>query len=431
MSYDELKNEKIYEEARAEEFIHRKARELGVSRRKLLAYAAAAGASAFLSACASKVGMKPEPAPAPAPAPTPAPAAPAAPAPKPLVKAVPKELFIDFGSNQEMRWEQMSGRGYVVPNEQFFVRNHGKTPAVSEKEWRLKVQGSGVEKPLELTYENLLALPSVSVTRYVECAGNGRSFFDSVQGKKAQGTQWHLGAIGVAEWTGVRLSEVLERAKLKKSAKDWMPTGLDDLKVRRPISIAKGLEDDTLLVYAMNGQPLPADHGFPVRALVPGWIGVANVKWIGSIEVSEEPLYSPWNTTSYVLIGPDYKAEGQAKGPVVTSQSVKSALELAWPGEVKSGLRTIRGRAWSPSGRIAKVEYSIDKGPWQQAGLDEINIARAWVRFDFRWEAKPGDHTIRLKATDEKGNTQPEQVPFNEQGYLYNAVVEHPVKVTG
>lgn len=116
---------------------------------------------------------------------------------------------------------------------------------------------------------------------------------------------------------------------------------------------------------------------------------------------------------------------------MVTSQAIKSALELAWPGEVKSGTRTIKGRAWSPFGKIAKLEYSIDNGPWQQARLDDTNIARAWVRWDFTWDAKPGDHGIRVRATDERGNSQPDSVKFNEQGYLYNAVVSHPVKVTG
>jgi len=147
-------------------------------------------------------------------------------------------------------------------------------------------------------------MPSVSVIRYVECAGNGRSFFAAAYGKKADGTQWKLGGIGVAEWTGVPLTEVLDRAGIKKSARDVMPEGLDDLKVRRPMPVAKALEADTLLVYAMNGQPLPPDHGFPVRTLVPGWIGVANIKWVGRMEVSEKPLFSPWNTDTYVLIGP-------------------------------------------------------------------------------------------------------------------------------
>jgi hypothetical protein len=273
-------------------------------------------------------------------------------------------------------------------------------------------------------------MPSVSVVRYVECAGNGRSFFEAAYGKKAQGTQWKLGAVGVAEWTGVRLRDILDRAGLKRTARDVMPEGLDDLKVRRPMSVGKALEEDTLLVYAMNGQPLPPDHGFPVRVLTPGWIGIANIKWVGRVEVSEQPLFSSWNTDTYCLIGPDYQANPPAKGPILSSQNVKSALELAWGGEVAAGRRLIRGRSWSPFGKIARVEYSLDRGAaGHPATLREPNIGAAWVRWDFEWDARPGRHTIRARATDEKGNSQPVSVTFNEQGYLYNAVVDHPVTV--
>lgn len=426
-----LREEQNYEAERAEERLYTAARKLGVSRRRLLEYAVMTGASAFLTACASKVGVDTtQPAPEQKPAaPPPAPEAPKQ--ERALIKETPSSRFIDYGSNQEMRWDQMYGKGYVVPNDQFFVRNHGKTPQIDLQSWRLKVSGSGVENPLELTYDELLKLPSASVIRYVECAGNGRTFYNEVLKQKAQGTQWRLGAIGVAEWTGVRLSEVLERARLKKGARDFMPTGLDELKVRRPISVEKGLEDDTLLVYAMNGEPLPPDHGFPVRMLVPGWIGVANVKWVGDLEVSMDPIYSPWNTTSYVLIGSDYQPQGQAKGPVVTTQAIKSAIEMIWPGALKAGPQVIRGRAWSPFGKIAKVEYSLDDGrTWEQARLGDMNIARAWVRWEFPWDAKPGDYKIKVRATDEQGNSQPDSVKFNEQGYLYNAVVAHPVTVS-
>jgi DMSO/TMAO reductase YedYZ molybdopterin-dependent catalytic subunit len=273
-------------------------------------------------------------------------------------------------------------------------------------------------------------MPSVSVLRYVECAGNGRSFFETQYGRRASGTQWRLGAVGVAEWTGVPLRAVLDRAGLKPTARDVMPEGLDDLKVRRPMSIAKALEEDTLVVYAMNGQPLPPDHGFPARMLTPGWIGVANVKWLGRIEVSEQPLFSSWNTDTYVLIGPTYSPAPPAKGPILTTQSPKSAFELPWEGEIRAGRRTLTGRAWSPFARIARVEVSLDRGvTWTAARLHEPNIARAWVRWDLPWDARPGDYGLRARATDERGNTQPASVPFNDQGYLNNAVVTHPISV--
>ena len=412
MSREKLLRENEYLAARAEEYLWLESKKLGLSRRGFLKLLAAGGALAPLaSELVSPVSVR-------------------AATVQPVLKATPPELFNDFGSNKEMRWEAMYARGYIVPNELFFVRNHTRTPTIEVNNWRLKIEGSGVNRNLELTYDDLLAMPAVSYLRYVECAGNGRSFFESAYGKKAQGTQWKLGAIGVAEWTGVPLREILERARVKKTARDVMPEGLDDLKVRRPMSLDKAMEEDTLVVYAMNGQPLPADHGFPVRVLTPGWIGVANIKWVARIQVSEEPIFSQWNTDTYVLIGPDYKPSPPAKGPILSLQALKSALELPWDGEITAGRRLLRGRAWSPQGKIGKVEYSLDQGKsWQSARLREPNIAKAWVRWDADWDARPGKQLIRVRATDERGNAQPERVAFNEQGYLHNALVDHPITV--
>ncbi|HKA33683.1 MAG TPA: oxidoreductase, partial [Candidatus Binatia bacterium] len=141
-------------------------------------------------------------------------------------------------------------------------------------------------------------------------------------------------------------------------------------------------------------------------------------------------LFSNWNTETYVLIGPDYTAVPPAKGPALSSQDLKSAVELPWNGEVSAERRLVRGRSWSPYGKISKVEYSLDQGnQWRTARLREPNIAAAWVRWDFEWEPKPGKQTIRVRATDDKGNTQPDKVPFNQQGYLNNAMVDHPIEV--
>ena len=419
MGHQDLRDEALYESARRDEWLSRQARVLGMPRRRFLARLAIGGASAALGATASFGSVTRF-------------ARSAFAQTSPLVvKPVPSNLFNNFGSNFEMRWENMTARGYVVPNELFFIRNHTRTPRVDTSTWRLRVEGSGVAKPLELTYDDILSLPDVSVRRYIECAGNGRSFFEAQYNMRAQGTQWKLGAVGAAEWTGVPLREILDRAGLKPTAVDVMPEGLDDLKVRRPMSVAKALEPDTLVVYAMNGHPLPPDHGFPVRILTPGWIGVASIKWVNRIEVSETALLSPWNTTSYVMVGPNYKKpEGsQALGPVLSLQNVKSALELTWPAELRAGRQTIRGRSWGPYA-IVKVEYSLDRGiSWQTARIRDAAAPRAWVRWEFPWDARPGDYGIRARATDAQGNVQPAGVPFNEQGYLYNAVVGHPVTV--
>jgi len=418
MREHDLTSERAYAEARADEWIWTRARQMGISRRRFLALLAAGGGAALVGSLGG-VGALSHPR-----------AASAAPPGDLLVKPTPPEYFYDFGSNKEMRWDVMYTRGYEVPNELFFVRDHSRTPRIDSSTWQLRVEGSGVSRPREFAYDEIVSMPSVSVLKFIECAGNGRSFFESAYGQRAQGGQWHLGAIGVAMWTGVPLREVLDRAGLKRTARDVMPEGLDELKVRRPIPIGKALAEDTLLVYAMNGQTLPPDHGFPIRVLVPGWIGVANIKWVGRIEVSEQPLYSAWNTDSYVLIGAEYKPAPPSKGPVLTFQAVKSAFELPWDGEILAGPRLLRGRSWSGYGKITRVDISLDRGiTWQQARLREPNIAQAWVRWDLDWNAHPGTYSLRARATDDQGHTQPASVPFNEQGYLYWAVVGHPLTV--
>lgn len=419
-----------YDRDRAEELIWRLARERGMSRRRFLELAGLAGAGALLAACGGN-GSAPEAGP-PTTTATSTPTSTAAVVnPGGWVKPVPEDKFILHKTNAEMRWEQMRNHGYVTPNHQFFIRNHTSTARIDRGTWRLRVEGTGVERPLELTYDDLVNIPGETrVTRFVECAGNARVFFEEALGTKAEGTQWRLGAIGVAEWAGVPLGAVLERAGVKRSTRDVMPVGLDQVMVRRPMPLAKAMADDTLLVYAMNGEDLPPDHGAPVRALVPGWIGVANVKWVGKVEASEQPLFSDWNTIAYVLIGPDYQPEGQAKGPALTAQPVKSALELPWPAMLPAGRQTLQGRSWSGAGKIVKVEVRINEGQWLPAQREDPNEPTAWVRWKLLWDATPGEHKVSVRATDDHGNAQPDTARFNQQGYVYDAVVAHPVTVT-
>ena len=348
-----------------------------------------------------------------------------------IVKPAPKELFLKNGPNLEMRWDAMYDRGYIVPVDGFFVRNNSAlVPRPDVRTWRLKIEGNGVSRPHSFTHDELVAMPSVSVIRAIECAGNGRNFFEQSHGKKIPGTPWFLGGIGVAEWTGVPLRNVLDLCGVKRTAKDVMPEGLDEKNVKRPMSIEKALEPDTLLVYAMNGQPLPPDHGFPIRMLVPGWVGIASIKWVGSIQVSEQPLYSEYNTKKYVLIGDDFKPAPPALGPMITTQKVKSAFELPWNGEISVGKHLIRGRSWSGEGNIKKVVVSFDDGrTWQPARMREPNIEKAWVRWDVDWEPKPGKYQLKVRATDSAGNTQPDKMPLNEEGYVHWAVVTHNITV--
>ena len=243
----------------------------------------------------------------------------------PILKPLPAEWFYVYesstiGANAEMRWEVMKDKGYLVPTENFYIRDHTSTPLIDARTWRLKVFGSGLRgapaigNAVTFSYEDLLRMPSATVTSFIECAGNAREFFWLQQGDPVTSVPWLLGGIGVAEWRGVRLADILDRAGLTADAVDVMPQGLDPDyvtggvnygHVRRPVPIAKAL-DDVILAYEMNGRPLPLDNGFPLRFICPSWIGVANVKWVGQIEVSDTPLFSWWNTLAYRLFGPTY-----------------------------------------------------------------------------------------------------------------------------
>jgi DMSO/TMAO reductase YedYZ molybdopterin-dependent catalytic subunit len=365
----------------------------------------------------------------------PAAGAAAASAPSPIVKPLPPEWFVVHGTNAEMRWDTAE-RGFVVPNERFFVRNHTSTPRIDAGGWRLRLFGSGLRRPLTLTYDQLLALPARTTTAVIECAGNGRRFFADQQGTPASGTPWRLGAVGAARWRGVPLADLLDRAGLRRSAVDVMPAGLDDPvvsggvdqgHVRRPLPIAKAL-DDVLVAYEMNGRPLPPDHGFPARLVVPGWVGIASIKWLGGIEVADHPLSSPWNTTSYRMVGPDYPPDS----PPLTSQPVKSAVALPWGAELPAGRRTtLRGRAWSGSGPVRRVDVSVDGGAsWRRARLAPPDAGRPWARWELPWTPRrPGASHVLARATDGAGLSQPDAVPFNESGYQFWATVRHPVTV--
>ena len=410
MDRDQFLDESVYDEDRLERHLWRQRRRTGLSRRHLLrllvgaAGAAAVGAVPWMARAACERGG--------------------------VVKPTPTDLFRIHGTNREMLWEAMRGRGYAVPNELFFVRNHTCTARIDAATWRLRVEGAAVRRPFQLGYDELVAMGAVTVTKAIECAGNGRDFFGTQQGTPAAGTQWRLGAIGVAQWTGVPLRKVLERAGLGKAAVDVMPEGLDDEvadqgHVRRPLPIEKALRSDTLLVYAMNGQPLSPDHGAPVRLLVPGWAGIASIKWVGRIEVASEPLFSPWNTVMYRLVGDAYPSS-----PLVTSQVVKSAFELPFPATLAAGPQVLQGRAWSGRGKIARVDVSFDGGArWQRARLIAPNLAEAWVRWSIPWNAKPGSYVLMARARDVRGEAQPATVPFNTQGYFFGALVKHPVTV--
>ena len=390
----------------------------GVDRRRFIRLVGAGAAGGFLAACAAQEEG--------------AGAASDAGAPASIFFKDTAEFIPHGARNLEARIDRLDS--FLTPASQFFVRNNSSSIAVDADRYALRIDGPGVDQPLDLTLDQLQALPRRSVFAYIECGGNQRSFFELLQGRAATGTQWGRGGVGMAEWSGVPLGEVLRLAGLRDDAVEAQLIGLDsgspEEGFRRPIPLAKALDPDTILADRMNGEALPADHGYPVRAVVPGWVGSTNIKWLGHIEVSTEKVWSRNNTTSYVLIGDAYPPEGEALGQPATLQSIKSVLALPWPVRLRPGTVTIRGFAHSPHAPITRLQWSVDDGvTWSEARLLEPVMQYAWARFEIDWIASSGAHTMITRATDTAGNTQPDEIPFNEKGYLFNLPLPHPISV--
>ncbi|MFJ9062071.1 sulfite oxidase [Streptomyces sp. NPDC102409] len=412
-------SEAAYDRRRLRQWTRGRARSAGIDRRDLLKLVAAASVAAPLVPAVASPARAAEGLPG-------------------VVKPLPAELFTLRGTNAETNFAALRDTGLLTPADRFFVRNHTATPLIDAAEWKLTVWGSGLTGgPVDFSYAALRALPSVSRTAFVECAGNGRSFFASQQGQQVSGTAWTLGAIGTARWRGVRLADVLRRAGLGRNAVDVLPRGLDAEvvsdgtnlgRVRRPLPVEKAL-DDVILAYEMNGEPLPPDHGAPVRLIVPSWVGIANIKWVGDIEVSAEPLLSPWNTGLYRLFGPGHPPAGSAP---LTRQTLKSAFELTQGASFAAHRRhLLTGRSWSGGAPVRSVEVSTDGGSrWRPARLRDEPRSGSWVRWTADWVPKEtGPGVLLARATDRSGRTQPATTAHNTQGYLFDAVVRHPVTV--
>ncbi|MFF5637655.1 sulfite oxidase [Streptomyces sp. NPDC012825] len=369
----------------------------------------------------------------------PARAATAGPTAPGIVKPLPAEHFTVRGTNAEARFDAFADTGHLTPADRFFVRNHTSTPVLDARDWRLTLWGDGLHggRPVHFTYGQLRDLPSVTRTALVECAGNGRSFYASQQGEAVTGTAWTLGAVGAARWRGVRLADVLRRAGIARDAVAVQPRGLDDPyvsggidygRVRRPLPLAKAL-DDVILAYEMNGEPLPYDHGHPVRLVVPSWIGIASIKWLGDIEVSTRPLTSPWSTDWYRLFGDAHPGGGSAP---LGRQVLKSGYQLPSGAVLEAGrVHRLTGRAWSALAPVRKVEVSTDGGArWRPAQLHDAPRRDGWVRWSAPWRPhRAGQVTLLSRTTDAAGNVQPERAVHNTQGYLFDAAVRHPVTV--
>ena len=261
--------------------------------------------------------------------------------------------------------------GTVMPNEHFYVRNHFPVPALDGARWRLNVGGL-VRRPLRLGLRDLVNLPAQVQTVTLECAGNGRAFLTPAVG----GEQWVLGAVSTAEWTGVPLAEVLDRAGVKSTAQEVVFRAADGApgkpssgasRFERSLTLDEVRQSDVLLAYAMNGQPLPIHHGYPLRVIVPGWYGVASVKWLTEIEVVGDSFSGYFQTEKYVY---EWEREGRIEREAVRQMRVRSLItEPDADGEVDIGPLAIRGLAWSGVAPIARVEISINGEAWQPAQL--------------------------------------------------------------
>jgi DMSO/TMAO reductase YedYZ molybdopterin-dependent catalytic subunit len=351
-----------------------------------------------------------------------------------ILKPLPAAWFVDFGTNAEMRWSSVDPRRYLTPQARLFVRNHTVTPTIDPASYTLKVYGDGLRSPrtsadpVTVTLRDLKRLPRTTLITTHECTGNGRSFFSSQQGTPAAGTAWTLGAVGTVRWEGVRLRDLLRHLGLDRDAVSVQATGLDPSyvtggvdygPVRRPFPIGKAL-DDALLAWGMNGEPLLPDHGYPLRLVLPGWVGIASIKWLGSLEVSTTELTSPWNTKWY-RIGDQ----------VLTTNPVRSAWELPWGAELDRRRRIeLTGRSWSGAAPIRRVEVSVDGGTtWERAHLERAR-ERGWTQWSWSWRRPEiGAHQLLARATDKAGRTQPLVTPFNDNGYFFDAVVRHPLTV--
>lgn len=312
-----------------------------------------------------------------------------------------------------------------TPTDSFFVRSNFAAPELPAATHRITVEGA-VETPLTLRLTDLARGPLREVTATVECAGNGRTAMSPLP----EGEPWDKGALSTAVWRGVPLAEVLGRARLRPNVLEILVEGADgegSKRFARALPVSKAMHPDTLLVTEMNGEPLPRAHGAPVRLIVPGWYGMASVKWVKRIEALTRPFTGYYQRERYIYD----LSNGRAPEPV-TRMRVKSLILTPSEGaRVAPGRVVVHGIAWSGERRVVQVEVAVNGGEtWKPATLLEKPRPSAWVRWAFTWEdAKPGRHTLRARATDEAGETQPETSQWNRLGYGNNAVMTRVVNV--
>jgi DMSO/TMAO reductase YedYZ molybdopterin-dependent catalytic subunit len=322
----------------------------------------------------------------------------------------------------------------VTPTARHFVRNNGLVSGRAMKQdaqgWKMTVDGE-VHTPLELTLDDLMKMPAVTMPALIECGGNGRGLFEP----KVRGNQWGQGAVACSEWTGARLRDVLQRAGLKPSAVytghygDDPPIGKAE-PFSRGIPIDKAMEEHTLVAYRMNGKPLDPLNGFPVRLVVPGWIGSCSQKWLTRVWVRDK-IHDADKMMGYSYRVPAYPVVPGNIPPkedmvIATAWIIKSMITApAASATVRAGDPVpVRGHAWAGERRVARVRVSTDYGEtWAEATLKPDPSKYAWARWEtaVRLPGK-GYHEIWAQAVDDQGDAQPLRQPWNPRGYLGNVV---------
>ena len=328
--------------------------------------------------------------------------------------------------NQEMPFSSLEE--FVTPEESFYVRCHFPIPQVDADSWRLQVEGA-VESTLELKLADLRALPRHTIMATMECAGNGRSFLRP----RVKGVEWDLGAVGNANWTGVLLRDVLDRAGVRDDALEVILQGADKGEIKEPprpageIHYARSLplakaRRDVLLALELNGAPLTPSHGFPLRAVVPGWFGMAAVKWLDRIIVSTTPFQGYYQSIDYTYWT---RRDGLPTLLPLAEMQVKAQIARPQLNETVPAGKAYRvhGAAWAAESEIAKVELSTDGGAtWALATLRDEAVKNVWRLWEFDWKtpSEPARYTLVARATDAAGRTQPNVRVADYGSYVVN-----------
>ena len=326
----------------------------------------------------------------------------------------------------------------ITPNERFYVRCHFAIPQLEAREWRLRVEGA-VAHPLDLSYDDLLNMAVQTRSATLECAGNARGFLTPA----AKGVQWSLGAISNADWTGVPLRDLLKRAGVQRGAVDVILEGADSGELKDPpkptgpihfarsLPLAIAMRPEVLLAHHMNGMELPQAHGFPVRAVVPGWYGMASVKWLTRIVVTDRPFHGHFQTVDYAIWE---RSNGLPTRVPVTEMQVKA--EIARP-ERKEALMAgsayrVHGAAWTGDADIEKVDFSADGGQtWKPTRLLGSSRRYIWRMWEYSWQvpSQPGSYTLMARATDTQGHVQVMSRQPDRENYAINHVLPIDVDV--